>query len=170
MKCYNQLQKCWDTSSKKCIYRCHQIAKKKFGTKKKKKTKAAPFPDLMLSISTWYCCWAETHYVGSHDGQFSAVMVTCLNNLFDGGCGASKNILMKPSLSVSLYLCRIIKKFIFAFSRWSVFHHLQDFLIWIVLRNGKLSVNILQTNKLLPFLPAKIQSKLYIAITTVKLL
>ena len=92
--------------------------------KKKRKTKAAPFPDLMLSISTWYCCWAETHYVGSHDGQFSVVMVTCLNYLFAGGCGASKNILMKPSLSVSLYLCRIIKKFIFAFSRWSVFHHL----------------------------------------------
>ena len=92
--------------------------------KKKKKTKAAPFPDLMLSISTWYCCWAETHYVGSHDGQFSVVMVTCLNYLFAGSCGASKNILMKPSLSVSLYLCRIIKKFIFAFSRWSVFHHL----------------------------------------------
>ena len=88
--------------------------------KKKKKTKAAPFPDLMLSISTWYCCWAEMYYVGSHDGQFSVVMVTCLNYLFASGCG----ILMKASLSVSLYLCRIIKKFIFAFSRWSVFHHL----------------------------------------------
>ena len=94
--------------------------KKKKNKKKKKKTKAAPFSDSMLSISIWYCCWAEMYYVGSHDGQFSVVMVTCLNYLFASGC----DILMKASLSVSLYLCRIIKKFIFAFSRWSVFHHL----------------------------------------------
>lgn len=157
MKCYNQLQKCWRTLSKKGIYRHHQIAKEKFGTKKKTKQKLHPS---QIRCCPWYCCWAEMYYVGSHDGQFSVVVVTCLNYLFASGC----DILMKASLSVSLYLCRIIKKFIFAFSRWSVFHHLQDFLIWIVLRNGKLSVNILQTNKLLPFLPAKIQSKLYIAI------
>ena len=84
---------------------------------KKKKKKLHPS---QIRCCPWYCCWAEMYYVGSHDGQFSVVMVTCLNYLFASSCG----ILMKASLSVSLYLCRIIKKFIFAFSRWSVFHHL----------------------------------------------